>query len=115
MWSAADLAEALKDAVHRPNLAALVASRRAEIAAACEAVDGQLAQLARLTAAATAIADHQDEAQLAERLTAQPALATGFRLPEPASNALPDLVAAADAALELYGLHAEPGPPQGGS
>jgi hypothetical protein len=110
-----DLAEAVAEASRRPNLAALVAARRAELAAACEEVDARLAQLSRLAAAAEAIADQLDEARLAERLTAEPAPAAALRLPEPASGELPDLVAAADTALELYGLPAEIRSPDAGT
>jgi hypothetical protein len=99
-----ELAGALDEASRRPNLAELVASRRTELAAVCEAVDVQLGQLARLATVSAAIADQQAEALLAERLTSEPAPATALRLPEPASDELPDLVAAADAALELHGL-----------
>jgi hypothetical protein len=101
-----DLAEALAEASERPNLAELVAARRAELTTACEDIDSRLAQLARLASAAEAIADRQDDARLAERLTAEPAPAAALRLPAPASGELADLVAAADTALELYGLPA---------
>jgi hypothetical protein len=111
----ADLAQALDEASERPNLADLVAARRDELAAVCAAVDVQLAQLERLTAAAEAIADQQEEARLAERLTSEPAPAAVLRLPEPASDELPDLVAAADAALELHGLPTEVRAPGSGS
>lgn len=108
---AAELAEALDEAGERPALAALVAARTGELAAACEAVDLALAQLTRLVAAAGEIADQQDEAALAERLTVAPSPAAAVVLPQPASDDLPDLLVAAEAALELHGIshHHEPG------
>jgi hypothetical protein len=99
----AELAEAVAEASGRPGLAALVAARSSELAAVREAVDMQLDQLARLVAAAEAIADQQEEAALAERLVIEPTPAATLPLPQPATTDLPDLLAAAEAALELQG------------
>jgi hypothetical protein len=100
----ADLAEAVDEAAGRPGLAALVAARRGDLAAVREAVDLQLDQLARLVVVAEAIVDLRDEADLAEQLVTEPAPAATLSLPQPATTDLPDLLAAAEAALDLHGI-----------